>query len=145
MKVDGGCHCGNIRYEAAIEADRVIVCHCTDCQTLSGSAFRVVVQTTPGKFWLLNGEPKIYTKIAESGAAREQGFCPECGTPIFSRPVGGQTLALGLRVGTINQRNDLVPRDQYWSRSSQSWLTGLRDIHTCETQPAFRTDGAFDE
>lgn len=145
MKVDGGCHCGHIRYEAEIEADRVIICHCTDCKTLSGSAFRVVVQTTPGKFWLLNGEPKIYTKVADSGAAREQGFCPECGTPIFSRPVGGHTPALGLRVGTLTQRNELIPRDEYWSRSSQNWLTGLGNIHAWETQPAFRADGAFDE
>jgi hypothetical protein len=145
MKVDGGCHCGHIQYEAEIEADRVIICHCTDCQTLSGSAFRVVVQTAPGKFWLLTGEPKIYTKVADSGAAREQAFCPECGTAIFSRPVGEQTTALGLRVGTISQRNELIPRDQYWSRSSQSWLAGLGTIHAWKTQPAFRADGAFDE
>jgi len=145
MKIDGGCHCGRIRYEAEIEADRVIICHCTDCQTLSGSAFRVVVQTIPGKFWLISGEPKIYTKVAESGAAREQGFCPECGTPIFSRPVGGHTVALGLRVGTITQRNELTPGDQYWSRSSQGWLAGLGNTHAWETQPTFRADGAFDE
>lgn len=145
MKVDGGCHCGAIRYEADIEADRVIICHCTDCQTLSGTAFRVVVQTIPGTFSLVSGEPKIYTKIAESGAAREQGFCPECGTPIFSRPVGGETPALGLRVGTITQRNALIPKDQYWSRSSQSWLDGLGNTHAWETQPVFDPDGAFDE
>lgn len=145
MRVDGGCHCGHIRYEAEIEADRVIICHCTDCQTLSGSAFRVVVQTAPGKFCLLTGEPKIYKKVAESGAARELGFCPECGTPIFSRPVGGHAPALALRVGTITQRNELIPRDQYWSRSRQSWVDGLGNIHAWDTQPIFRADGAFDE
>ncbi len=145
MKVDGGCHCGQIRYETVIEADRVIICHCTDCQTLSGSAFRVVVQTAPGNFRLLSGESKIYTKVAESGAAREQGFCPECGTPIFSRPVGGHTPALGLRVGTMTQRDELIPKDQYWNRSSQLWLAGLGEIHSWKTQPTFRADGAFDE
>lgn len=145
MKVDGGCHCGHIRYEAEIEAERVIVCHCTDCQTLSGSSFRIAVQAIPGKFRLLAGEPKVYTKVAESGAGREQGFCPECGTPIFSRPVGVRTPALSLRVGTLTQRNELIPSDQYWKRSSQKWLAGLGSIHTWETQPVFRADGAFDE
>ena len=41
MKVDGQCHCGQIRYEAEIDADKVNVCHCTDCQTLTGTAYRV--------------------------------------------------------------------------------------------------------
>lgn len=145
MKVDGRFHCGHIQYEAEIEADRVIICDCTDCQTLSGSAFRVVVQTVSGKFSLLAGAPKIYTKVAERGAAREQGFCPQFGTLIFSRPIGGHTPALGLCAGTIIQRNDLSPKDQQWSRSTQSWLAGLGSIHACETQPAFRADGAFDE
>lgn len=108
MKVDGGCPCESIRYTAEIEEDRVIICHCTDCRTLSGSAFRVVVQTVPVSFELLSGEPRIYTKVAESGVARKKGVCPECGTPVFSRPSGGHTSALGLRVGTITQRDELL-------------------------------------
>ena len=39
MKIDGGCHCGYITYEAEIDADKTLICHRTDCQTLSGSAF----------------------------------------------------------------------------------------------------------
>ena len=53
MKVDGGCHCGNIRYEAEVDPAKVVICHCTDCQTLSGSAFRTVVPTNEGTFRLL--------------------------------------------------------------------------------------------
>jgi len=41
MKVDGGCHCGNIRYEAEVDPANVVICHSTDCQRLSGSAPRV--------------------------------------------------------------------------------------------------------
>ena len=40
MKIDGGCHCGYITYEATIDSEQIGICHCTDCQTLSGSAFR---------------------------------------------------------------------------------------------------------
>lgn len=43
MKVDGHCHCGQIRYEAEIDADKVVICHCTDCQTLAGTSYRVGV------------------------------------------------------------------------------------------------------
>ena len=43
MKIDGGCHCGYIAYEAEADPAKAMICHCTDCQTLSGSAFRTVL------------------------------------------------------------------------------------------------------
>jgi len=60
MKIDGRCHCGYITYQAEIDPGNVLVCHCTDCQTLSGSAFRTVVLTREDGFKLLSGEPKVY-------------------------------------------------------------------------------------
>jgi hypothetical protein len=36
MKIDGRCHCGYITYEAEIDPEKVMICHCADCQTLSG-------------------------------------------------------------------------------------------------------------
>jgi hypothetical protein len=62
MKIDGGCHCGRVTYEAEIDPDKTAICHCTDCQTLSGSAFRTVVFTRVGTFKLRSGELKIYVK-----------------------------------------------------------------------------------
>jgi hypothetical protein len=38
MKIDGRCHCGEITFEAEVDPDALNICHCTDCQTLSGSA-----------------------------------------------------------------------------------------------------------
>ena len=67
MRIDGGCHCGRICYEAEVDPSTVLICHCTDCQTLSGSAFRTVVPTTEGTFKLLSGTPKVYVKTGESG------------------------------------------------------------------------------
>ena len=87
MKIDGGCHCGRVTYEAEIDPDKTAICHCTDCQTLSGSAFRTVVFTRVGTFKLRSGELKIYVKTGESGSKRPQAFCPECGTPIYSTPL----------------------------------------------------------
>jgi glutathione-dependent formaldehyde-activating enzyme len=74
MQIDGRCHCGFISYEAEIDPEKVMICHCTDCQTLSGSAFRTVALTREGEFNLLSGNVKTYVKIAESGARRLQAF-----------------------------------------------------------------------
>jgi len=38
MKIDGGCFCGNITFEADIDPEKVMICHCTDCQSITGSA-----------------------------------------------------------------------------------------------------------
>ena len=122
MKIDGGCHCGHITYEAEIDPEMVAICHCTDCQTLSGSAFRTVAPSKEGSFRLLSGELKLYVKIAESGAQRSQAFCPECGTPIYATSVGDGPKVHGIRVGTIRQRDALAPVRQVWIRSAQQWL-----------------------
>tara|TARA_B100000586_G_scaffold227196_1_gene175135 strand:+ start:92 stop:493 length:402 start_codon:yes stop_codon:yes gene_type:complete len=122
MNINGGCHCGHITYEAEIDPEKVAICHCTDCQTLSGSAFRTVAPSKKGSFKLLSGELKVYIKTAESGAKRPQAFCPECGTPIYATAVGDGPKIYGIRVGTIRQRDVLAPVRQVWTRSAQHWL-----------------------
>jgi hypothetical protein len=79
MKIDGRCHCGNITFEAEVDPATAAICHCTDCQTLSGTAFRTIVKTKEGAFRLLSGTPKVYVTAAESGNKREHTFCPNCG------------------------------------------------------------------
>src|SRR5687768_5530242 len=70
MKIDGSCHCGRIAYEAEVDPAKVSICHCSDCQTLTGTAFRVTIPVAEANFRLLSGEPKIYVKVAESGNKR---------------------------------------------------------------------------
>jgi hypothetical protein len=127
MKIDGGCHCGNITFVAEIDPDQVTVCHCTDCQVQTGSAFRVVVRAPKDKFELRGGKPKTYIKTAESGTKRVQAFCPECGTPIYSTNVG-EPQVYGLRIGTIRQRGELRPVRQQWCRSALGWVMELREV-----------------
>ncbi|MEE9481004.1 MAG: GFA family protein [Kiloniellales bacterium] len=134
MKIDGGCHCGNITYEAEVDPDQVAICHCTDCQTLSGSAYRTYVPASAETFRFLAGEPKTYIKTGESGAKRVQTFCPECGSPIYSTSVGEGPKVYGIRLGTVRQRDELVPKKQIWSRSAQHWVMDLRSVERIEKQ-----------
>lgn len=145
MKVDGRCHCGKVRYEADVDPEKVVICHCTDCQTMSGSAFRTVVATYEGGFRLLSGVLKTYVKTGDSGNSRALTFCPDCGTPIHSAPPGEGPKVFSLRVGSIRQRDRLVPQVQYWCRSAQPWLGDLAKMDRQERQPVFGTRGAFGE
>jgi hypothetical protein len=134
MKVDGRCLCGYLSYEAEVDPDLVSICHCTDCQVLSGSAFRVTVPVTDGSFKFLSGAPKTYVKTAASGSKRALAFCPECGTSVYSKPTDDKSDYFGLRVGSLRQRDELVPRVQYWCNSAQSWVGVIDDLLKFETE-----------
>jgi hypothetical protein len=133
MKLDGACHCGAIQFEAATDPNNVVVCHCTDCQTFSSSAFRVSAFTEPNSFRLAKGTPKIYLKTAESGNKRRQAFCPDCGTAIYSSDDADPPSFLALRVGGLRQRDALKPQKQIWCRSQSDWLATLKDVDVVET------------
>jgi hypothetical protein len=127
MHIDGGCHCGYITYEAEVDPAKVGICHCTDCQTLTGSAYRVTVPAPKDSFRLLTGKPKVYVKIAESGTRRAHGFCPECGTPIYATAVTDPQV-YGIRVGTARQRAELPPKRQRWCHSALSWAMNIESL-----------------
>src|SRR5205814_3632603 len=63
MKIHGGCHCGKVRYEAHIDPEKIGICHCADCQRLTGSAFSVFVPV-PREHVRLTGELRVYVKTA---------------------------------------------------------------------------------
>ena len=132
MKVDGSCHCGRVTYEAEVDPAKVLICHCTDCQTLSGGAFRTVVRVPTDAFRLLSGEPKIYVKQADSGNKLAQAFCPECGSPIYGSHAGDDRKFYGIRVATLRQRAALSPKLQIWCRSALPWVGDLDDIKKVE-------------
>ena len=122
MNVDGSCHCGAIAYEAELADGGVGICHCSDCQTLSGSAFRTIALTRPGGFRVTKGTPKEYVKIADSGAVRPQAFCADCGSPIYSTSTEPEPRVYAIRAGTLSQRAELEPTFQIWTRSAHDWL-----------------------
>jgi hypothetical protein len=135
MKVDGACACGAIRIEAEADPDNTNMCHCTDCQTATGTAFRVSVRV-PGASFKVTGKPSTYVKTtAESGNPRVQAFCGTCGSPLYSTTVGDTVQPLYmLRVGILRQRNQFVPKRQIWCRSAQPWVTDIASVPRYEKQ-----------
>jgi hypothetical protein len=127
MKVEGRCHCGQITYEAIVDPGKVTICHCTDCQTLSGSAYRASVPAPRETFSLLTGQPKTYIKTADSGAKRAHAFCPDCGSPIYSSAISDPP-TYSLRVGCLKQRAELPPGKQIWCRSALEWAMNLEEV-----------------
>ncbi|GAA5231938.1 GFA family protein [Verticiella sediminum] len=133
MKVTGGCHCGHVSYEAELDPENVSICHCTDCQMLSGSAYRVSVRVPVATFRLNSGSVKVYLKTAQSGAQRTHSFCPECGSPVHSADPN-EPKTYSLRVGCLDQRARLAPRRQIWCRSAVPWSGNIESVPGVPTQ-----------
>ena len=135
MHMNGSCHCGAIAFTAEIDPARVMVCHCTDCQMLSGAPFRAVVAAPIGKF-SLRGTPKSYVKVAQSGNRRAQVFCPDCGTPLYATAPENSTSVI-IRLGCVEQRAQLKPAVQIWQHSALPWLADLADVPSTPEQQGF--------
>ena len=125
IKVHGACHCKRIKFSAYVDPGDVRICHCNDCQILSGSAFRLSLPVASTNFELISGEMKTYVKIAESGNKRAQCFCDNCGTQIYATGLDDQSI-LNLRVGNIDERKLLAPQSEKFTSERMPWLDNCK-------------------
>jgi hypothetical protein len=129
MDVQGQCHCGAIRFRAVVDPALVAICHCTDCQQLTGTAYRVSVRVARADFELLQGEPALYIKVGDSGVRRAQAFCGTCGSHLYAYTDGeGEPQTYGLRIGSLDQRRLLAPQKQKWCDSALPWASDISAV-----------------
>ena len=124
MKIDGKCHCGEISFKAEVDAALFGICHCTDCQALTGSAFNASVTVPAAKFVLVSGNPKAYVKTAADGRKSHSMFCGNCGSRVYSYSESDSTL-YRIRLGVIAQRATFTARGQIWRRSALPWVDSI--------------------
>ena len=131
MKVDASCHCGQISYQAEIDPNQVVICHCSDCQTFSSAPYRVSVFGVPAEHMALSGTPKTYVKQGASGRDVIVAFCGECGTALYSTKdeVNGP---FNLRTGAIKQRRELTPKMMGFCDSGLEWAMNIEALHRIE-------------
>ena len=135
MKVDGRCHCGAVTYEAEVEPGTAAMCHCLDCQKLSGSVFRVGIQAPAETFRILTGAPRQYVKTADSGARRTHAFCGDCGSPVYSCAEENPQ-SYTLRLGALRQSAELGrPARQIWTMRRHDWVLAIAEIPSISGQP----------
>lgn len=121
MTIEGGCRCGAVRYTLALDdPPRTYACHCTDCQTWSGSAFSQQVVVTEDALHA-SGPITIYALTSPSGRISRQRMCEICHTRIFNTNSARPGIAV-VRAGTLDRSNELIVTAHIWTRSKQPWL-----------------------
>lgn len=82
MKIEGGCHCGKVRFEAEVpEAVELMDCNCSICR--AAGFLHLLVQHT--KFRLLT-DPAALTSYRFGTGAANHLFCSTCGIKSFYQP-----------------------------------------------------------
>jgi hypothetical protein len=116
----GGCICGSIRYTCVGAPIAGLNCHCLDCQRSSGAPFAsgIVVKTVDIE---VSGVPKTYSVRASSGGLATRAFCPECGTPLFTRSEANPEF-MSIRFPSLDDTSAFQPMLDIWTSSAQPWV-----------------------
>ena len=133
-ELTGRCQCGGVAYKVTAEPDMLIVCHCTDCQKQSGSAFGLVMVVPEGGFELTRGAVKTFDGVAASGKAKQGAFCPDCGCRIYHKNEA-RPGKISIRAGTLDDTSGLQPQAHIWTKSKQPWVVIPEGVKTVEGQP----------
>ena len=120
-EMTGGCLCGAIRYRVTQHPDKIIMCHCTDCQKASGAGASANTVVPTDSFEITKGTPKVFSKVVDSGNTLMRAFCPDCGSPIYSRRANAPQMTV-LKVGSLDAPVDLKVVMNIWTRSARPWM-----------------------
>lgn len=122
IKINGGCYCGEITIKGEVSSDKVMACHCTDCQKFSGAPFRAVAVIAADDI-TISGAVTEFRKIAESGNERLQGFCGNCGSHIYATDPAKTVFMI--RTGCLEQHHELVPAKHIFGKSAVDWVAEI--------------------
>ncbi len=120
MTVTGQCFCGQVRFNIDAKPVGARACWCRDCQRIASGSATVNV-LFPKDAVHLTGDIATIERTADSGNRAERGFCPKCGSQIFSRMLNPKGDIIVIRAGTLDDPELMPPQSVIWVDSAPSW------------------------
>jgi hypothetical protein len=114
----GKCLCGAVSYNANADAIFGGHCYCNDCRKTSSSHTSVVAYPLPAVSF--SGELKEYACTGGSGMSVARGFCPNCGTQVYSKAEGLPSMIL-IKAGTLDEPETFKPAMSIFASRAPSW------------------------
>jgi hypothetical protein len=115
----GGCLCRAVRIEIDAEPMAARMCWCRQCQYFGGGSATVNV-CFPSDKVTTSGEVRWHESVADSGNRMRRGFCPSCGTPLFSVAEPRPHLIF-VRAGALDDPNLIAPEAIIWTSAAPRW------------------------
>lgn len=121
MTHTGQCFCGQLRFAIDAEPVGARMCWCRDCQRIASGSATVNV-LFPEDAVRFTGEVATLRKTADSGNIVERGFCPSCGSQMYSKTVEpAGAMPMRIRAGTLDDPELMAPQSVIWASSAPSW------------------------
>jgi hypothetical protein len=115
----GGCLCGEVRYEAHAAPQMGGHCYCEDCRRSSGTS-HCTHFVVPESAFAITGEVRFFDKVADSGNIVSRGFCPNCGSALYSRNSGMPGMAF-IRASSLDNMDVLTPQVIVYAKRAPKW------------------------
>ena len=130
--LEGGCACGAVRYRLTDAPMFVHCCHCSCCQTETGSAFVLNALIESDRVETLRGAPAPVLTPSESGKGQQIWRCPTCRVALWSNYGGAADVLRFVRIGTLDTPAALPPDVHIYTRSKLPWVTLPADVPAFE-------------
>ena len=110
----GGCQCGRLRYAIAAEPLALYICHCRECRKQSASAFGMSLEVPRSGFRVTSGEPRFWSRDADSGRRLHCAWCPECGSRLWHE-AAQSSATLTVKAGSLDEPLDAAAAIHIWT------------------------------
>ena len=131
----GHCLCGNVHYEFdETQVGFGLHCHCIDCQRVTGSGKATVIMF-PQDAVTIEGEYKTFASTGFDGSHVNRGFCPNCGSQMFTfvDELPGQMF---IKAGGMEDTRWLKVEMTCWTSTACGWLPPDENTATFEKNPS---------
>ena len=121
LPLRGGCQCGHVRYRLSAPPRVLYVCHCTECQRQSSSAFGMTTQVRSEDLVVDWSRLEVWTRRTDSGGQMDCHFCPTCGGRLFHTKQGTGSI-VSIKPGSFDDLSWIRPIGHLWIKSRQPWV-----------------------
>jgi len=115
--VQGGCHCGAVRYALAKKPSASMICHCRTCRGITGAPVVAWVTVESRAFEITKGAPKQYT--SSDDVLRQ--FCGRCGTQLTYARTDDDSW-IDVTTASLDDPNAFSPTHHSWLKHDLDWI-----------------------
>ncbi len=115
--IEGGCHCGAIRYALSAPPQASMICHCRSCRRITGAPVVAWLTVTADAFAITKGEPARYA----SSPKIDRRFCAACGTHIVYT-IAGEPDYVEVATATLDDPDAFPPTHHSWLSHDIAWI-----------------------
>ncbi len=128
--LEGGCHCGAVRYRIKGDPLRAGLCHCSDCRRSAGA---------PVVGWAIFAQDQLQpTGELATYASSEHGrrqFCPKCGTGLFYLNDKIFAGLVDVQIATLDDPDAVRPTEQIQMAERIGWMEHAHALPAHERFP----------